>query len=266
MVEFALFKTRQFIGSNLVAFIITFAMMGTFFFMALYMQDILGYSALEAGVRFLPTTIVIAVIAPISGRLADRLGPATPMSAGLAVLAVSMFLFAGIDTTTTYAGLVLPFVLMGLGIALVMSPMSTAAMNAVDVTKAGVASGILSMGRMVGGSLGVAVTGALFQGAFTNRLDQLIGGTSKASSDKLFEAVSSGQTSQIGDGANGQRLISDAHDAFVHALTGSMRLSLGVVLVGLVVAGTLLRGGLPSRARRAEQRDPEAVAEPMGAH
>ena len=113
MVEFALFRTRQFIGTNLVAFIITFAMMGTFFFMALYMQDILGYSALEAGVRFLPTTMVIAVVAPISGRLADRLGPATPMSAGLAVLAVSMFMFAGINTSTTYSGLLIPFILMG---------------------------------------------------------------------------------------------------------------------------------------------------------
>ncbi|HMA27382.1 MAG TPA: MFS transporter, partial [Solirubrobacterales bacterium] len=137
MVEFSLFRTRQFIGSNLVAFIITFAMMGTFFFMAIYMQDILGYGALEAGIRFLPTTMVIAVVAPIAGRLADKLGPAVPMSAGLAVLSVSMFLFAGIDTSTTYAGLIIPFVLMGLGIALVMSPMSTAAMNAVSVQKSG---------------------------------------------------------------------------------------------------------------------------------
>ena len=113
MVEFGLFRTRQFIGSNLVAFIITFAMMGTFFFMALYMQDILGYSALEAGIRFLPTTMVIAVIAPLSGRLADRLGPGTPMSGGLVVLAVSMFMFAGIDPGTTYSGLIVPFVLWG---------------------------------------------------------------------------------------------------------------------------------------------------------
>jgi DHA2 family integral membrane protein (MFS transporter) len=120
------------------------------------------------------------------------------------------------------------------------------------------------MGRMVGGSLGVAVTGALFQGAFSSRLSELMGGASKASSDKLFEAVSSGQTSQIAHSANGERLISYAHDAFVHALVGSMRLSLAVVVAGLVVAGTLLRGGLPSR-KRAEEREPEAVAEPMGA-
>ena len=75
MVEFALFRTRQFIGSNLIAFIITFAMMGTFFFMAIYMQDVLGFSALEAGHQVPADHVVIAVIAPISGRLADRLGP-----------------------------------------------------------------------------------------------------------------------------------------------------------------------------------------------
>ena len=154
MVEFGLFRTRQFIGSTLVAFVISFAMMGTFFFMAIYMQDILGYSALEAGVRFLPTTMLIAVVAPIAGRLADRLGPVWPMSVGLAVLSVSIFMFSGIAVDTTYAGLLVPFMLMGLGIALVMSPMSTAAMNAVSVQKAGVASGVLQMSRMVGASSG----------------------------------------------------------------------------------------------------------------
>ena len=85
------------------------------------------------------------------------------MSFGLAVLAVSMFMFAGIDTGTTYSGLIVPFVLMGIGIALVMSPMSTAAMNAVSVQKSGVASGVLQMSRMVGASVGVAATGAIFQ-------------------------------------------------------------------------------------------------------
>src|SRR3954452_7860020 len=163
MVEFPLLKTRQFIGSNLVAFIITFAMMGTFFFMAIYMQDILGYGALEAGIRFLPTTMVIAVVAPISGRLADRLGPATPMSAGLAVLGVSMFMFAGIDTSTTYSGLLVPFILMGFGIALVMSQMSFDPINAVSVQKPALASGVPQMSRMIGPSAGIAATGAIFQ-------------------------------------------------------------------------------------------------------
>jgi EmrB/QacA subfamily drug resistance transporter len=232
MVEFGLFKTRQFIGSNLVAFIITFAMMGTFFFMAIYMQDILGYGALEAGIRFLPTTMVIAVVAPVAGRLADRLGPAVPMSAGLAILSVSMFMFAGIDTATTYSGLLVPFILMGLGIALVMSPMSTAAMNAVSVQKSGVASGVLQMSRMIGASVGVAATGAIFQ-------------------------------SQLGSGFDPAKLATAPEQAkavFVDALSSAMLLAAIVVVAGLVVALTLVRG---ARSKRVDAQ--EAAGESVAA-
>jgi EmrB/QacA subfamily drug resistance transporter len=265
MVDFSFFKSRTFLGANLVAVVISFAMLAQFFFMALYMQNILGYSALQAGVRFLPSTLMIIIVAPIAGRLADKIGPKPLIMAGLSLLGLSLFLQSQIDVHSGYARLLPAFIILGIGIALTMSPMSTAAMNSVQVTKAGVASGILSMGRMVGGSLGVAVTGALFQGRFTDRLDQLMGATSKASSDKLFEAVSSGQTNQIGHGAQAQRALGYAHDAFVHALTSSMRLSLAVVVVGLVCAGVLLRGGLPARAKRTAEREPEAIAEPMGA-
>jgi EmrB/QacA subfamily drug resistance transporter len=230
MVEFGLFKTRQFIGSVLVAFIVTFAMMGSFFFMAIYMQDVLGYSALEAGVRFLPTTMVIAIVAPISGRLADRFGPGVPMSVGLSVLTVSMFMFSAINTGTTYAGLLVPFILMGFGIALVMSPMSTAAMNAVSVQKSGIASGVLQMSRMVGASVGVAATGAIFQ-------------------------------SQLGSGFNPATLSTapdQARALFVNALGSAMLLAAFVVLAGLVVALTLVRG-VHTR------REPEATVKPLAA-
>jgi MFS family permease len=165
--------------------------------------------------------MVIAVIAPISGRLADRLGPATPMSVGLAVLGVSMFMFAGIDTSTTYSGLLIPFILMGVGIALVMSPMSTAAMNAVNVQKSGVASGVLQMSRMIGASVGVAATGAIFQ-------------------------------SQLGSGFNPAQLATatdQARGTFVDALASAMLLAAIVVVAGLVVSLTLVRG---ARSKRVE--------------
>jgi EmrB/QacA subfamily drug resistance transporter len=227
MIDFSLFRTRQFIGSNIVAFIITFAMMGTFFFMALYLQDILGYGALEAGVRFLPTTMVIAVIAPIAGRLSDRFGPVWPMSTGLAVLATSMFLFAQIDVGTTYSGLLLPFILMGSGIALVMSPMSTAAMNAVSVLKAGVASGVLQTSRMVGASVGVAATGAIFQ--------------SKLGSS--FNPAGLAQGSEA------------ARATFIDALASAMLLAGIVVAIGFVVSVTLLRGAKAKRPSDEARRE-----------
>jgi EmrB/QacA subfamily drug resistance transporter len=237
MVEFSLFRTRQFIGSNLVAFIITFAMMGTFFFMAIYMQDILGYGALEAGIRFLPTTLVIAVTAPLAGRLADKLGPVWPMTAGLVILSVSMFMFAGVDTATTYGDLIVPFILMGLGIAMVMSPMSTAAMNAVSVQKAGIASGVLQMSRMVGASVGVAATGAIFQ-------------------------------SQLGSGFNPAALATapeQARAVFVDALGSAMLLAALVVVAGVIVSVTMVRGAQAKRADTRQAAGDAAAAVPGAA-
>jgi len=165
MVQFDLLANRNYLGASIVALIITFAMMGVFFFLALYMQNILGYSPLEAGVRFLPSTLMIVTVAPISGRLADRYGPRWLIVAGLTLLTASLVSFTQIAVDSTYLDLLPGFMLLGIGIALTMSPMTSAAMNAVPVQKAGVASGVLSMFRMVGGSLGVAVTGAIFQGA-----------------------------------------------------------------------------------------------------
>jgi EmrB/QacA subfamily drug resistance transporter len=165
MVEFHFFSDRNFVGAVVVAMIVSFSMLGVFFFLALYLQDVLRYSPLEAGVRFLPSTLMIVGVAPVAGRLADRFGPRWLIAAGLAVVSASLYSFSGIAVDSSYADLLPGFVLLGIGIALTMSPMTSAAMNAVPVEKAGIASGVLSMFRMVGGSLGVAVTGAIFQGS-----------------------------------------------------------------------------------------------------
>ena len=137
MVDFDFFRSRTFFGANLVAFVVTFAMLAMFFFTALYMQNFLGYSPLEAGLRFLPATALIIVTAPIAGRLADRVGPRRLMTGGLLVVAVAMYLQTHITVNSGYGMLLPAFMLMGLGMGFVMSPMSTAAMNAVNEAKAG---------------------------------------------------------------------------------------------------------------------------------
>ncbi|MEZ5075990.1 MAG: MFS transporter [Solirubrobacterales bacterium] len=163
MVQFELLSDRNFLAAVVVALVISFAMLGVFFFLALYLQNILGYSPLEAGVRFLPSTLMIVAVAPIAGRLSDRFGPRWLIGSGLTLVAVSLFIFSGLAVDSAYLDLLPGFMLLGIGIAMTMSPMTSAAMNAVEVQKAGLASGILSMFRMVGGSLGIAVTGAIFQ-------------------------------------------------------------------------------------------------------
>ncbi len=206
MVEFRFFTDRNFLGAVVVALIITFAMMGVFFFLALYMQDILRYSPLEAGVRFLPSTLMIVGVAPVAGRLADRFGPRWLIVAGLTLLTASLWTFTGIAVDSGYLDLLPGFMLLGIGIALTMSPMTSAAMNAVSVQKAGIASGVLSMFRMVGGSLGIAVTGAIFQAT--------VGGSS-------FEAA--------------------APQQFVEGLSSAMWVSAAVTAAGAVIAALAIR-------------------------
>jgi len=170
MVDFGFFRSRTFLGANIVAFIVSFAMLAMFFFLTLYMQNILRYSPLEAGIRFLPSTLMVILVAPIAGRQTDRVGPRPLIVAGLTLVGISLGWMSFLTPTSGFGFLLPGFVLMGIGIALTMSPMSTAAMNAVDQSKAGVASGILSMNRMVGGTLGVAVLGT-FIGQTTSRAD-----------------------------------------------------------------------------------------------
>ena len=204
-----------------------------FFFMALYMQNILGYSPLEAGIRFLPTTVVIIVAAPIAGRLTDRIGARIPIAVGLTLVAIALFLQSRSPSTPTYCDLLPPFVLMGLGIGLTMSPMSTAAMNAVEVTKAGVASGILSMSRMVGGTFGVAAVGALFQQMSDNRLADRLGElplspSSRPGSRTTSAPAMSTRTSSSSTRRRRRRSATCSKDAFVYSLSASLRLSTAV--------------------------------------
>jgi EmrB/QacA subfamily drug resistance transporter len=267
MVDFACFRSRTFFGANAVGFIVSFAMLAMFFFTALYRQNILGFSAVEAGVRFLPATGLIIVTAPIAGRLADRIGPRPLMTGGLVLVSVALFLQTRITGGTGY-GLLLPaFMVMGLGMGFVMSPMSTAAMNAVSADKAGVASGVLSMSRMVGGTFGVAALGALFQHLSSTRLaDSLEGtGVTAAQRDEIVHNIGSGRDG-AGSGLDPQTAAQvgrAAKDAFIHALSSGMWLSTGVALAGALVALLFVQ------RRPADRPDPtarpEAAAEALSA-
>jgi EmrB/QacA subfamily drug resistance transporter len=268
MVDFSLFRSKTFVGANAVGFIVSFAMLAMFFFLALYMQNMLGYSAVEAGVRFLPSTLMIVLIAPIAGRLADRIGPRPLIATGLSLTASSMFLQTRIDVGTGYGTLLPAFMIMGVGMALVMSPMSTAAMNAVESSKAGVGSGVLSMSRMVGGTFGVAVIGALFQHLSRSYLHDSLAGTgiSAGQRERIVEnlgGASDGSSLAGLDPQQAQQAAAAAKDAFIHALSNGMWLSAGVSVLGVVIALTLIA---PKRVERPDPtREPEAAAEAVGA-
>jgi EmrB/QacA subfamily drug resistance transporter len=265
MVQFEFFKSRSFFGANTIAFIVSFAMLAMFFFTALYIQNVLGYSPLQAGIRFLPSTLMIVLIAPIAGRLADKIGPRIPMTAGLTLAAVALFMQTQLTDDSGYSTLLPAFVLMGIGMALVMSPMSTAAMNAVSVNKAGVASGILSMNRMIGGTFGVAVLGALFQSMSQNRLVSNLANTPLTPGQRTAIADGLGQGTQgvhTADPALAAQIAHATRDAFIHGFTGAMLVSTIVAAVGAGVALATIE--TVKRRRPDPARQPEAAAEPLG--
>jgi EmrB/QacA subfamily drug resistance transporter len=270
MVDFDFFRSRSFFGANVVAFIVSFAMLAMFFFLALYMQDILHYSPLQAGVRFLPSTAMIMVIAPIAGRLADRIGPRVLMTGGLIAVSLALFWMTGITTHSGYGFLLVSFLLMGLGMGCVMSPMSTAAMNAVDRTKAGVASGVLSMTRMVGGTFGVAVMGAIIATLGRDRITTLLPHLGAGQRAQLVNALGSGAS-----GAGRSEAVRAAlSQTYVYALSNALYVAGGLALLGAIVAWTLVAGRAaaptvlerPEPARDAEPTgDPEPVLDAVAA-
>jgi EmrB/QacA subfamily drug resistance transporter len=245
MVQFDLLSDRNFLGAVCVAMIISFGMLGVFFFLALYMQDTLGYSPLEAGVRFLPSTLMIVGVAPVAGRLSDRFGPRWLIAGGLVIVAASLFSFSRIAVDSTYLDLLPGFMLLGIGIAMTMSPMTSAAMNAVPVQKAGIASGVLSMFRMVGGSLGVAVTGAIFQGLVSSKLDSLLGGSgvTEAQRQSISDQLGGGGAPQVQglDAAQVKGVVAAGNEAFVYALSHAMTVSGFVALLGAGIGATAIR-------------------------
>jgi EmrB/QacA subfamily drug resistance transporter len=161
MLDLSLFRNGTFLGANVVALLVSLGMFGVFFFISLYVQNILGYSPTKAGAIFLPMTLLIILVAPLAGHASDRVGSRWLMAAGMTILAVSLLLYQRVGVHSDFWTLLPSLLLGGIGMALTMSPMTAAAMSSVPVDKAGVGSGVLNSFRQLGGSLGIAVMGAI---------------------------------------------------------------------------------------------------------
>jgi len=239
MIDFTFFRSRTSSGANVVAFIISFAMFAQIFFLTFYMQNVMGLSPLGTGVRFLPSTMLLVVFGPVAGRLTDRIGPRPLMVVGTLLAAIAIFIQSHITVHSGYLLLLPGFILMGCGLGLVMSPMSTAAMNAVDRTKAGAASGVLSTSRMVGSTFGVAVMGAIVTTIGRSKLDQSLPHLPAAERSKLASALGSGGV----PGSHAPPVIVNAvQHAFVSALSTGLVVCSIVTLVGAVAARVLIEG------------------------
>ena len=165
MLPLGYFRIRSFSAGNAAGFFMTAALFGAVFFMAQYMQAAFGSGPLAAGVRLLPWTGTLFVVAPLAGRLVDRVGERPLVAVGLVLQAAGMCWFSAASSGAHYGTLVIPMILAGCGISMALPAAQSASTGALPREAIGLASGIYSMMRQTGGAVGVAVLSAVFAAA-----------------------------------------------------------------------------------------------------
>ena len=195
MLPLGLFKRPAFTGVQLAAFGISASMFALFLYLTLYLQNFLGHSPTEAGLRYLPLTVAVFLVAPIAGALLSRVQARVMISLGLVGAGAGLMLMAGVDATDDWTGLLGGFIVAGAGIGLLNPAIADVAVSVVPKEQSGMASGINDTFRQVGVALGVAVWGAIFLGAGSSKVQELTGlGADR--SREIVEAASSGNLDQ----------------------------------------------------------------------
>jgi len=234
--------------AHVVATTAFFALFGGTFLLTQYMQFVLGFTPLEAGVRLLPFSIVILVVSPLSARIVEKLGTKLTVATGLALVGTALVLMAQLQTGSSYGDLVWRMVLWAFGQALVMAPATESIMGSLPLAKAGVGSAVNDTTRQVGGALGVAIVGSVMSSTYGSKIVDFFAGTPSAGSaaeqtakDSLGGALA---VAAKAPGALGQTLSTVAKSAFVDGMHFGFLVAAGVAIFGAIVAGVWL----PARA------------------
>jgi EmrB/QacA subfamily drug resistance transporter len=170
VLQLGFFKNVTFSGANLVGLLVSFGFFGGLLYLSLFMQSVQGFTPTEAGVRQLPSTLAVMVVAVLSGRIAGRIGARAPMTVGMLILGGGILSFLTVETTTPYSHYWWILAVVGVGGGLVMSPLTTAVMSTVPVARAGMASATTNTMRQVGGVFGIAVLGSILSTVFASTL------------------------------------------------------------------------------------------------
>ena len=179
MVPFDIFRVRTVAGANVCGLFLGAVVFSNFFLLTLYVQQVLGYSALKTGLTFLATAGTVVPVAGISQALVTRIGPRPVMTVGLALITGGMIWYSQIPTHGSFVTHLLPgYLMVGVGMAFSFIPMSIAALAGVAADEAGLASGLINTAQQIGGALGVAIASTV---AFTHTKTLLASGHSAAS-------------------------------------------------------------------------------------
>jgi EmrB/QacA subfamily drug resistance transporter len=241
MLDINFFRNARFSAASGALMLTFFAMFGSLFLLTQFLQSVLGYTALQTGVRLLPMAVVQMVVAPLSARIVERVGSKVVVATGLTVGAVGLLIASRLTAGASYPQVLLSLVVLAVGLALVMPPATESIMGSLPPAKAGVGSAVNDTTREIGGALGVAVLGSVMSSTYRPRVSDAISGfpiptaQAHAITDQVGAAIQAAQT--LG-GAPGRALADVASKGFADGMSiafviGAAALALGALIVAL---------------------------------
>jgi EmrB/QacA subfamily drug resistance transporter len=253
MLDLSLFRKPAFTGAAIAAFGLSASMFAMFLYLTLYIQLVLGFKPLDAGLRFLPITLLSFFVAPVAGRLSERMPVRYLLGGGLGLVGLGLLLMRGLDAGSQWTALLPGFIVAGAGIGMVNPPLASTAIGVVEARRSGMASGINTTFRQVGIATGIAALGAVFQTSLQHKLP---GGPPG-------EVLAGAGPAVLGPGRRIEFLT-----AYTSALNELLLITGIVALAAAVAAGVLVRPqdfvahGAPEGAGGHE---PEGAGQPAGA-
>jgi EmrB/QacA subfamily drug resistance transporter len=247
MLNLGFFRNPRFSAASGAVTLTFFALFGSLFLVTQYMQSVMGYTALQSGVRYLPLAATLLVVSPLSAKAAQRFGSKLVVTTGLALVGTGLLGMTRLGVDTGYGTLLVSMLVLAAGMALTMAPATESIMGSLPPEQAGVGSAVNDTTREVGGALGVAVLGSILSSVFGGRMvDVLAGGQLPEEPRRVAEHSVTGAVAvaeQIG-GVPGATLAHAAKSAFVDGLHTTSLVAAGFAGLGAVIAFVFL----PARA------------------
>src|SRR4051794_30100890 len=245
MLDVRLFRNPRFSGASAAITLVFFSMFGTIFFLTQYLQGVLGYTALEAGVRVTPIAVGLILGGPISAKLAERIGTKVVVAGGLVLVAAGLSIVTQFQADSSYGIVAAHLLVLGFGMGMAMAPATESVMGSLPIEKASVGSAVNDMTRTTGGALGVAILGSLLASQYRGDLDAAVSGLPHGAAESASDTLSGGLAiaHQLGDSG----LADAAQSAFVSGMHVAALAAAAVALAGAVVAYLVI----PARERSA---------------